>query len=456
MQDRLRVAVTIVAVAIAALQTVSCHPFKSSQQGSDPNQLAQVLEAGVDGSKRNLHIFKETSNILSSHHAITRKHRAPSTQPHEVVFVLEQRNMDELTRILHDVSDPSSPNYGKHMTRQEVRDLTLNMDSHDEIVSYLQGVGAKVIDEKYKGETITARAPVEVWERMFDTEFFVYAFENYSQTSDETETIMIRTEEYSVPKGFDGHVASVLNTVEIPVSMHLTSRPAHQRLMGSVGSDKFSVASKKFDGYTSPQLLNEVYRIDDNTGHPRATQGAFEGFNQFYSPEDIELFQLQFELPFYTVNRSTFDRARSSEFCVQNDYEVCIGPNLDLQYLMAMAQTPTTNYYTPLTTFGLWAQAVFNTDKNPPLVLSIGYGTEERVTSKSEFDLFEEFAKKLGVIGVTLVAGSGDDGVSKPSVKLSSRDCGYSPQFPASCPYVTAVGSTQVKQGTLQIYFIDL
>jgi tripeptidyl-peptidase I len=456
MQDRLRVAVTIVAVAIAALQTVSCHPFKSSQQGLVPNQFAQILDAGIDGSKRNLHSFKETSKILSTHDAITRRHRAPSTQLHDVVIVLEQKNMKELTRILHDVSDPTSPNYGKHMTREEVRDLTSNMESHDEIVSYLRGVGAKVIEEKYKGETITARAPIEVWERMFDTEFFVYAYENLpgieSTTSAKTETIIIRTEEYSVPKGFDGHVAAVLNTVEIPVSMHLTSRPTRREPLVSVGPNKFAVASKKFDGYTSPQLLTEVYKIDDSTGHPRATQGVFEAFNQYYSPEDIEIFQLQFELPNYPVNRSTADRAQTSDFCATNDFEVCIGPNLDLQYIMAMAQTPTINYYTPLTTFGLWAQALFNTDKHPPLVISISYGTEERVTSRSEFDLFNTFAQKLGVIGVTLVAGSGDDGVSRPSVRIQKRDCGYSPQFPASCPYVTAVGATQVTHGALLIW----
>lgn len=447
MQDRLRVAVTIVAVAIAALQTVSCHPFRSSEQGSDPNQFAKILEAGVDGSKRSLHSFKETSKILSSHDAITRRHRAPSTLLHDVVLVLEQRNMKELTRILHDVSDPTSPNYGNHMTREEVRDLTLNIDSHNEIVSYLEGVGAKVVDEKYKGETITARAPIEVWERMFDTEFFVYAFETFPDSISKDSQIIIRTEEYSVPKGFDGHVAAVLHTVEIPVEMHLTSRPTRGQPLGTVGQSKFSSASKKFEGYTSPQLLNEVYRIDDNTGHPRATQGAFTAFDQYYSPEDIETFQFQFQLPNYPVNRSTADRAQTSEFCFLNEFELCIGPNLDLQYLMAMAQTPTTNYYTPLTTFGLWAQAVFNTDKHPPLVISISYGTEERVTSKSEFDLFNNFAQKLGAIGITLVAGSGDDGVSRPSVRLFKRDCGYSPQFPASNPYVTAVGSTQVTHG---------
>lgn len=449
MQDRLRVAAAVVVVAIAALGNVSCHPFASSQKGFDLSNFAQVLNTDVDGSKSGLHTFKDTSRVLSSHSSITRKHRAPSTLSHDVVIVIEQKNMKELTRILHDVSDPNSSNYGNHMTREEVRDMTSNADSHDEIVAYLQGAGAKVIDEKYKGETITARAPVEVWERMFDTQFFVYSYEDSDRKSSApgaSEAIIIRTEEYSVPKGFDGHVASVLNTVDIPVAMNLMSRPTPENMPQKFSSKKFSEASRKFDGYTSPQLLNEVYRIDDNTGHPRATQGAFEGFGQYFSPQDIELFQIQFELPITPVNKSIGDHATTSEFCAANDFDICIQPNLDLQYLLAMAQTPTTNYYTPLTTFGLWAQNMFNTNPNPPLVISISYGTEERVTSMAEFDLFNSFAIKLSAIGITLVAASGDDGVSKPSVRLSKRDCGYSPVFPASCPYVTAVGATQVTQ----------
>lgn len=61
-------------------------------------------------------------------------------------------------------------------------------------------------------------------------------------------------------------------------------------------------------------------------------------------------------------------------------------------------------------------------------------------------------------VGVTLVAASGDDGASSSRARsvadggLGASYCGYAPQFPASCPYVTAVGATQgVDTNTVEI-----
>lgn len=49
---------------------------------------------------------------------------------------------------------------------------------------------------------------------------------------------------------------------------------------------------------------------------------------------------------------------------------------------------------------------------------------------------FNEEALKLSLQGVTIVASSGDFGPNDKS------QCGYLPYFPASSPYVVAVGAT--------------
>jgi tripeptidyl-peptidase-1 len=56
--------------------------------------------------------------------------------------------------------------------------------------------------------------------------------------------------------------------------------------------------------------------------------------------------------------------------------------------------------------------------------------------------LFNTEAMKLGLQGVTLVAASGDDGANSG---YGNGYCFYDPKFPASSPYVTAVGATQVR-----------
>lgn len=45
-------------------------------------------------------------------------------------------------------------------------------------------------------------------------------------------------------------------------------------------------------------------------------------------------------------------------------------------------------------------------------------------------------------MGVSIIASSGDDGAFSRDLRTNSAACTYSPQFPASSPYVTAVGAT--------------
>jgi tripeptidyl-peptidase-1 len=104
--------------------------------------------------------------------------------------------------------------------------------------------------------------------------------------------------------------------------------------------------------------------------------------------------------------------------------------------------SPTTFWYTDAG-FAGWLVDVANTT-DVPLVLSISFGRQEKTTSKSELNAFNTQAIKLGVMGVTIVVATGDDGAGSSAVRGGNIDkCGYTAIFPASSPYVTAVGATQ-------------
>lgn len=51
---------------------------------------------------------------------------------------------------------------------------------------------------------------------------------------------------------------------------------------------------------------------------------------------------------------------------------------------------------------------------------------------------------KLALSGVTVLSSAGDDGVSGYRARYRPTRCGYFPYFPASSPYVTSIGGTQV------------
>jgi tripeptidyl-peptidase I len=337
------------------------------------------------------------------------------------------------------------------MTRDEVIALTSNPESQDEIIAYLKAAGARVTLVEHSGGTITANAPISIWERMLNTEFYSYSLPSSIVSNDILDVrnkanlhTFVRTEEYSVPLALDSHVAYVMNTVQLP-QLRSSNLPVIKVITDELSSrsSRFSEESVILYPYITPQKLNNVYNIDDNTGHPRATQAAYETVKQLFSPQDLTTFQTKMVLPIRAVNQSYGNMTATAAQCKARGYSICAEGNLDIMYMMGIADTPTIHWYTD-TPMAWYLFALVYAPTPPPLVISMSYGSEERYLSISEYTTFEESAKKLGVMGVTVVASAGDDGVSPHPARHDATKCSYMPTWPASCPYVISVGATQV------------
>jgi len=91
----------------------------------------------------------------------------------------------------------------------------------------------------------------------------------------------------------------------------------------------------------------------------------------------------------------------------------------------------------------------------PPLVVSTSYGQDEASATVSyAVRQCTEYAK-LGLLGTTILYSTGDDGVAGDGgVCLNStgqpvaNGTMFNPDFPVTCPFVTAVGATQVNPGS--------
>ena len=81
---------------------------------------------------------------------------------------------------------------------------------------------------------------------------------------------------------------------------------------------------------------------------------------------------------------------------------------------------------------------------NPSQVYSMSYTSYEFTYATSYLTAFDNEAIKLGVMGTTILASSGDNGVAGTLATNDPYYCGYSPGFPASSPYVVCVGGTNV------------
>jgi len=121
--------------------------------------------------------------------------------------------------------------------------------------------------------------------------------------------------------------------------------------------------------------------------------------------------------------------------------ELCLEALLDIEYIKSVAgDIPLTCISDLKYSLLNWAQQL---DKmaDAPLVHSVSYGNDEvQQTSASYMDAVNAQFMKLGARGISILVASGDQGVyGRTGV---SRDKKFHPDFPASSPYVTAVGGT--------------
>jgi tripeptidyl-peptidase-1 len=403
--------------------------------------------------------------------------RAPSAHMHDVIFAVRQNNLKKVSELLLDISDPSSDRYGNYLTREEVGALTSNPSGRDALLKYLRDFGVTVISETLYGEYIVARAPVSMWEGIFGTTFNMYVQHDHETGR---ELIVVRTEQYSLPRSLLEHVDAVFNTVQQAISPSISQLRKAKRTLSEATEETTTEGPEKVENtltqktrralaadatkkrmkeqrirpplitaVTNPDVLARGYNIPSLEGNPLATQAVFESGNQSFSPVDLYAFQDMFGMPRQDVADDVNGHVHNSA-CAYKHGEYCGEANLDVEYIMAMCQgCPTTYWYSDTkgnSDFFLpWIVAVANMT-NPPFVHGMSYSTPESTVSPRLIRSFDTEAQKLGLQGVTIVSSTGDDGAAGWPARVYGADaCAYTPFFPASSPYVTSVGGSQVQ-----------
>jgi len=114
---------------------------------------------------------------------------------------------------------------------------------------------------------------------------------------------------------------------------------------------------------------------------------------------------------------------------------------LDIEYIMGMAQNVATWFVTVNGTadggqepFLTWITAEKNNPKSP-WVHSVSYGDDENSVSLDYGDRVNKEFQIFGTMGRSILFASGDDGAG-----CNNNQNAFMPNFPASSPYVTAVG----------------
>ena len=267
---------------------------------------------------------------------------------HELIFAVKQLNIDVLKEKLLMVSNVTSPEYGHYFSRKEVASLTVNEVATDSIKAFLKAEGVSISRTTQYGEFIVASAPIYIWERMFETVFYVVA-----GSANIRGKSAVRALSYTIPHELRPHLLTVLNIIQTPVFETSKKTISGERISKDIlietlgtsphDSNKAYVNDRNrayVMGFTYPRLLNEFYNISNSEGSILTSQAVFETSGQTFSTVDMAIFESTFDLP---IAQPTTDINDHIIDTACKNLKDCAEANLDLQYLMAISQnTPTT------------------------------------------------------------------------------------------------------------------
>jgi len=326
-----------------------------------------------------------------------------------------QRTATELRPALLEVSTPGSARFRKHYSVDEAG--VLAMDPVDVARARAWAASKGFLRRATRrGEFFTVTANVSVWEAALGCEFYDFVSASRVVTRCDGDY-----DESSLPAG----VEAVFGVSDLPPR---TSK----RRRGPPGA----IAT---GNEVTPQVLNAFYRVDSNAGSDDVFQGVFETSSQNYSPADLRIFADTFDIS--DLATITDVGGHASDSCSGN-VNACSEGNLDVQYVVATSQTsPTTYYYTDAANpFLAFAQYVADLT-TAPFVGSISWSSIEAEVSDAVKTAFDREVLKAALTGSSIFVSSGDDGVA--SFAATSADaCKYEPSFPATSPFVVAVGAT--------------
>jgi len=352
-------------------------------------------------------------------------------EEHEMIFAMRQYNLERLEAELMAVSTPGGPRYGKYLEFDEVDQFISTKATAKQVLQWVFAniQGARVTKTTTRGEYVRVRASVAAIEKALHTTFHYWK-------SDDVGKVVLRCTKYRLPKQVAAQISTIFRTTDFPPLL----KPL-PRSLGSMGRNRTISQKAPASNLITPAVLNSFYQITSNTGSGQVSQAVFETSGQTYSPQDLSTFQGHFGLPTEAVAKDV--GGHSSGLTCELNPNSCTEANLDVQYMMAISRTtPMTYFYegNEEDPFVAFAEAIA-AEKSPPLVNSISYGSMESEIASSTMEAFNTEVMKLGTMGVSVLVSSGDDGVANFQVQSKSQ-CAYNPSYPATCPYVTAVGAT--------------
>ncbi|KIK07829.1 hypothetical protein K443DRAFT_673084 [Laccaria amethystina LaAM-08-1] len=379
---------------------------------------------------------------------------APANYVFDLRIGIKQAGMEDLIANLMEISDPGHGRYAQHLTKEEMEAFTRpHPNSTEAVNSWLEHHDiekSKIAHASGGGDWVTVRVSVAQAERMLGTKYNVYHHPASGQR-------VVRTMGYSLPHELHSHIDVIAPTTYFGTihSMQATSflQPDIKPVSNAVNVAVPSSCSSTI----TPTCLRDLYNT--STYVPAATNvnklGVAGYLGEFASTSDLQIFFSKFR-----------PDAKGSSFSIvqvngggNNQNSPGVEANLDIQYTTGIS-FPTPNiYYSTGGSPPFIPDSVTPTNTNEPYldwlnfilaqnaipqVITTSYGDDEQTVPKDYAAKVCKMFAQLGSLGTTVFFSSGDFGVGGGDCKTNDgkNRVLFQPAFPASCPFVTAVGGT--------------
>ena len=419
-----------------------------------------------------------------------KRDRAPGSARVPVRIALSQRNLDQGHDLLMDVADPDSANYGKHWTAQEVAaKFGPARESVDAVSAWLAaaGIGADRHAVSPGAHWIKFDASLDEVEALLQTQYHVF---DHVETGAEH----VACDEYHVPPSVHPHIDFITPTVGLGNPLRKRELTKRGKSVGALppinqgannASSDHGFATPSCTSGITPQCVKAAYGIPAAPTSPQAGNqlGIFEE-GDYYDKADLNLFWQKFAP---TIPQGTFPVLKSVDggkapisqqaaaqegeeslldfelafpivypqkvwlYQVDDANEVQTAEGfgntfldaLDASYCTSGGGDASIDPKYPDSAAGGYNKPEQCGAYKPTNVISVSYGLGETQLPASYITRQCNEFMKLGLQGVSVIYASGDSGVAARSGCLNGGKT-FAPNYPASCPYVTSVGATQL------------
>ncbi|KAF7335276.1 Tripeptidyl-peptidase sed2 [Mycena sanguinolenta] len=399
---------------------------------------------------------------------------APSDHFINLRIALPQSNFNLLEQHLYEISDPYHERYGAHLTKEEVEDLVApHPDSVAAVNEWLSshGIQEEDISRSSAGDWLAIRVPVWLVEKMLDTKYHIW---KHATSGD----YIVRTTSYSLPKDILDHVELIQPTTmfgtfkRLKSTIHSISPTNSQVQAQNQPPVSDPVTGLTVDASCNTTItitcLQQIYNAVGYTpsAHVGNSVGIAGYLGDFANRADLQSF-FEDQVPAAAAVNATYNFvsvAGRLRFLGFSSW-------LTLSKVVSTHKIPLTLAWslTSILSLRSWLDFMLS-HPNPPLAISTSYGDDEQTVPESfakracagfaqlGTSIWARFTTSNSTLCVPQVpaecrsrslpeTGGVGDGDPDPATQTCITNDGqnrtqFIPGFPASCPFVTAVGGT--------------